>query len=64
MTFLPRRSGITACFSGCHTCHGLGVAHWHSRNAMAVAARHARATGHTTWATQVISVTYNPQDDA
>jgi hypothetical protein len=34
--------------AGCEQCHG-GNAHWFSKNAQAVAARHHDATGHETW---------------
>ena len=40
--------------SGCLEC---GLV-WTSRNAVAIAARHHDATGHSTWAEQVISTRY------
>jgi len=43
--------------AGCFTCHG-GQAAWTARNAQAVAARHAKATGHPTWCDIVLVVRY------
>ena len=58
------RSGITHSMAGCHQCHGT-EAQWSGKNALAVAARHHDATGHTTWCEQVMSVRYGPdlEDD-
>jgi hypothetical protein len=56
-----RRSGVTHAMGGCWDCNG-GDALWHARNAVAVAARHASATGHHTWAEQVIASSFNPKD--
>ncbi len=50
-------AGITSSLAGCIVCHG-GEAHWQSRNALAVAARHHDATGHPTWCEQVMSIKY------
>lgn len=44
--------------AGCFVCRG-SDAIWTSANAMAVAARHAAATGHETWADQALSVRYS-----
>lgn len=46
-------STIEEVSAGCATCFGPG-AHWTAANAVAVAARHRKATGHGTWARQVI----------
>lgn len=53
----PTRSGIVHVMAGCRECHGED-AHWQSKNALACAARHYDATGHTTWCEQVLSVVY------
>lgn len=50
------RSGVTSVIAGCYICHA--GSHWESRNAMMVAARHHDATGHPTWAEQVVSVRF------
>lgn len=62
---MTRYSGVSAVMGGCDQCHGLGIAGWFARNALAVAARHHTATGHTTWAEQVITVRWGerPDDD-
>lgn len=44
-------------FAGCFVCNG-NDAIWTSANAVAVAARHTDATGHKTWAEQIISTVY------
>ncbi len=49
---------------GCDVCHGRGTAHWQGANAMAVAARHHGATGHPTWAEQVISAWWGERPPA
>lgn len=54
------RSGVVSVIAGCVVCHGPSVAGWDSANAMALAARHHDATGHPTWAEQVVSVRYGP----
>lgn len=41
--------------AGCFVCAG-SDAMWTAPNAMAVAVRHATATGHETWADQVLAV--------
>lgn len=56
------RAGIVHTIAGCYVCHG-GESHWESKNALAVAARHHDATGHTTWCEQVLSVRYGPTPD-
>lgn len=38
--------------AGCLVCDRPGIIRWDKRNAVAVAARHHRATGHETWAEQ------------
>ena len=48
------RAGITGCMAGCFVCGK----EWQSKNALALAARHHDATGHATWAEQVLSVRY------
>jgi hypothetical protein len=52
--------------AGCSVCHGDRV-EWTAANAVAVAARHRKATGHGTWARQVILTSFGenppPQDD-
>ncbi|WP_298167654.1 hypothetical protein [Novosphingobium sp.] len=55
---VSRRSGVTHAMGGCYDCNG-GEAIWFARNAVACAANHARASGHHTWAEQVIATTYN-----
>jgi hypothetical protein len=57
-----RASGVTHAMGGCFDCGG-SEAIWHARNAVACAANHARATGHHTWAEQVISIAYNRPKD-
>lgn len=56
-----RHSGVTHAMGGCFDCNGT-EALWHARNAVACAANHARATGHHTWAEQVISTNYNRKE--
>lgn len=51
------RSTSVDVMAGCFTCAG-STAIWITKNAMAVAARHAQATGHETWADQSLSVRY------
>lgn len=43
--------------AGCFVCNN-GLARWFGANAVGVAARHHDATGHPTWADQVISTRY------
>ncbi len=59
------RSFLACVMAGCRVCHG-DQAVWFERNAMGVAARHHDATGHETWAEQVILVRYGgaEEDDA
>ena len=51
------RSTSVDVMAACFTCAG-STAIWVAKNAMAVAARHAQATGHETWADQNLSVRY------
>ena len=51
------RSTAVEVRAGCLTCHP-GSVGWTSANAMLVAARHAKATGHATWAEQVLRVAF------
>lgn len=46
---MNKRGGLAHYMGGCDECHGEGNAHWFSHNVQAVAARHAKAYGHTTW---------------
>nr|WP_316628244.1 hypothetical protein [uncultured Brevundimonas sp.] len=46
--------------AGCFVCNGL-TAMWTASNAMAVAARHHDATGHSTWADQTLTVRYGAE---
>lgn len=52
-----RRMTSVRVFAGCMVCGGTD-AMWTAPSAMAVAARHAAATGHETWADQALSVRY------
>lgn len=54
-----KHSGVTSIMAGCYNCQGDTTAKWFARNAMATAARHAKATGHETWCDQVVSVVWN-----
>lgn len=56
MPELERRTSVSV-IAGCFVCNG-SDAIWTSKNAMAVAARHASSTGHETWADQSLSVRY------
>jgi hypothetical protein len=47
-------SGVSAIHAGCMDCDK----QWNTRNALAIAARHHDATGHTTWCDQVIMTRY------
>lgn len=47
--------------AGCYTCYG-NDAHWLSKNAQGVAARHHDATGHRTWVQVVMSIRYGEPD--
>ena len=47
--------------AGCFQCNGQDAI-WTGANAMAVAARHADATGHETWADQHLMVRYSRGD--
>lgn len=51
------RSTAVEVRAGCLTCHP-GEAVWTSANAMLVAARHAKATGHPTWCEQLLRVAF------
>jgi len=55
-------AGIVQCMAGCRQCDG-DEPRWDGKNAMAVAARHHDATGHTTWVQQVLSVRYGPESE-
>lgn len=58
------RSGLLDAEGGCHTCDGYAAyqIRWSGKNALACAANHARHhPGHSTWATQTISVSYGPR---
>jgi hypothetical protein len=63
---MRRKSGILEAKGGCFDCQGCkdyDNPMWTNRkNALALAAQHAKRTGHTTWAQQTIGVTYNPKD--
>lgn len=61
-TPLRKSAGITNVMAGCYDCKPDGYYIWHSRNAVAVAANHARATGHFTWAEQVMQIHYNERE--
>jgi hypothetical protein len=52
-----RKLSSVRVIGGCFVCNG-SDAIWTSANAMAVAARHADATGHETWADQILNVRY------
>lgn len=56
---VTKSSGVTSIMAGCFNCMGSTEVKWFSANAMAVAARHAKATGHETWCDQVVSVHWN-----
>lgn len=54
---VPHSAGVVGCLVECKGCS------WESssyKNGLAIAARHAQATGHTVVAEQTIVVTYNP----
>ena len=46
-------------FAGCHNCNGTDAI-WFAANAQGVAARHAKAHGHSTWVETAMTITYNP----
>lgn len=46
--------------AGCFVCHG-SDAHWNGGNVQGVAARHTDATGHETWVTVSMNITYRPR---
>lgn len=48
--------------AGCFECFG-DRAHWHGKNAQAVAARHHDATGHPTWCEVYMTVYYGKKGD-
>ena len=48
--------------AGCFVCHG-DVAHWTTKNAQALAARHHDKTGHRTWVQVVMMIRYGAQED-
>lgn len=50
-------AGTVSIMAGCFVCNN-GDAQWFAKNALAVAARHHDATGHTTWCESVLSVRY------
>lgn len=52
-------AGIIHAQGGCFQCHGT-TTKWWGKNALAVAARHHDATGHSVWCEQVMSVRYGP----
>lgn len=58
-----QRATSTVQQSGCFVCYG-SDAKWTGSNAIAVAAKHHDATGHQTWADQVISIRYGAQAEA
>ena len=58
---MDRRSGVVHAIGGCRNCEA-EFTNW--KNALALAAKHAKATGHTTWAEQCISVEYGPRTEA
>ncbi|GLK49657.1 hypothetical protein GCM10017620_26300 [Brevundimonas intermedia] len=49
--------------AGCFVCNGADP-RWTGKNAMALAARHHDATGHNTWADQVLIIRYGDAADA
>ena len=53
------RTGVTLVRAGCFNCNGTDGM-WFGRNAVGLAARHHDATGHSTWAEQMISISYGP----
>lgn len=57
MTVRPASSRVAGAKGGCFQCHG-GAAHWHGRNALALAARHYDRTRHRTWAEVVTRTEY------
>ncbi len=59
------RSSLASVMASCCVCYGSDAV-WRQRNALALAARHHDATGHETWAEQVIVVRYGgaEEDDA
>ena len=59
---MERKSGVTDALGGCFDCNGTEALWFNHKNALACAAAHAKRTGHSTWADQTISVTYNPKD--
>ncbi|MBP6876588.1 MAG: hypothetical protein KBC34_01080 [Phenylobacterium sp.] len=54
---MTSRSTHTDVRGGCYVCHDT-AAGWTGKNAMAVAARHAKASGHPTWCVQTLRVTF------
>ncbi|TLX16471.1 hypothetical protein [Rhizobium sp. MHM7A] len=58
-----RKFSSVTVIAGCFVCNG-SEAIWTTANAMAVAARHADATGHDTWADQILNVRYVCSDAA
>jgi len=55
------KSTTTEHRAGCLVCTGT-AAIWTGKNALAVAARHHDATGHATWADQILQVRYGSAD--
>lgn len=58
--FNRRTATSTDVRAGCFHCNG-SDAIWTGSNAMAVAARHTDATGHETWADQMLCVRYSAE---
>lgn len=56
---MNRRSGVIHALASCDDC---GWENGNYKNALATAARHAQASGHTVHCEQAISVVYNPVD--
>lgn len=54
---MRKRSTAIRVIAGCFVCFGV-EAKWTAANAMATAARHHDATGHETWADQILTVRY------
>lgn len=44
-----KKGGLVHYMAGCDQCHGEGNAHWFTKNAQAIAAKHAKDHGHKTW---------------
>ena len=48
--------------AGCFTCNGSDYI-WHSKNALAIAAKHHDKTRHPTWCDQNLSVRYGEKNE-